>query len=237
MKSKVWFGLFLLNLIVFGASYFLIERLPKREAILRSLFQDPVIETTNAGPYKKTADGIEYELTPQGYFKMNALVVSYSHSDSWINLSHKEWEDKINVKDVGVIWGYNVEKGDYDKVEYSHGDWTGYVRWKGNPDFSMKHSTNIHLLATRESAFFDDLMKSRSGDQVYFEGYLVNYRTLHKDFNRNTSLVLGDRQCEVVDLKEYRILKEGNQRARKVHRLSKYGIFIFGVISFVVFLF
>ena len=41
------------------------------------------------------------------------MIVSYHHSASFIDISHKQWNDYLNTKDICVIWGRNVETGVY----------------------------------------------------------------------------------------------------------------------------
>ena len=56
-----------------------------------------------------TRNDITYTITPRYTYEMSGLNVAENFSDSWLDISHADWKDYLNVMDISTIWGYNPE--------------------------------------------------------------------------------------------------------------------------------
>lgn len=214
------------SLVAFGLSLFLRSRLPDPSAVLGSLFQEP-LQTSEAvpEPFEVTRKGVTYVVTPLYGYELWGMVVSYHHASSFVDISHREWKDFINVKDICVIWGKNVETGVYRRMRFFSRDFTCYYRYpdrETGQSFSESAFANNHLLPA--DLFVEEaILKARKGDQVHMKGWLVSYGHKGAPYQRKSSVVRTDRgngACEVVYVTEFEVLRKANPFWRSVHRLS-----------------
>ena len=212
--------------LVFAVSFFMRNRLPDKSLILEPLLQDPV--QTKDGvpePFEVTRKDVTYTVTPLFRYELWGMIVSYHDSASFIDLSHKLWNDYINVKDVCVIWGKNVETGVYKRMTFHNRDFTCFYRYPDRETgelFTEDCLSNNHLLPA--NLFVDAAVrKARKGDQVRFKGWLVSYGQKGAPYARGSSTVRTDRgngACEVVYVTEFEILREANAAWRTLYKLS-----------------
>ena len=169
------------------------------------------------------------------------MVVSKHNSKSWLDYYHKQWEDFINLKDVCVIWGENIETGVYRDLKFKNGSFTCYMDFKSGVDknaayqkFKNEALSNNHLLSADES-INKKIIKAQEGDQIYLRGYLVRYS--HDDFQRGSSITrtdAGNGACETIYLTDFRIIKEANVFWRVVFSLIKYLMIVLIIILLVL---
>lgn len=219
--------------IAFVASLFLRYRLPDKSAALEALLQDPVqTEDGLPEPFDVSRKNVTYTVTPLASYELWGLVVSYHHSASFIDISHKQWNDYLNTKDLCVLWGRNVETGVYKRMRFSNRDFTCYYRYPDRETgelFTESALSNNHLLPA-DPIVADAVLKARTGDQVHFKGWLVSYGIKGTPYARRSSLSRNDRAngaCEVVYITEFEILRRANEFWRTLHKLS----LVLGVFS------
>lgn len=225
-------------------SFFFEKKLPQKDQILPQLYQSPVQEKTNASSFKVEASGTEYTAIPFYRYKLQGLVVSTHDSHAWWDIYHKNWGDYLNIKDLCVIWGDNLQNNAYTRMKFSSGSWTCRVGVNPNTakkdweKFNLNCLSNNHLLAHDPTAK-NILKKVTRGDQIYLQGYLVTYFHNQKGggFSRSSSTTRTDKgsgACEVVYLTHFKILKKANVIWHFLHNLSKYliGICVFLLILF-----
>ena len=208
---------------LYAASLCFVHRLPSRSEILPELLQDPVQVETSEPPFNVTRKDITYTITPRYTYEMYGLIVTYNFSDSWLDISHSDWKDYLNVMDISTIWGYNLAAGDYKKPHYYHADWTGYYEYRTPVDFHSREFANSHLLADNPEVE-REMLRSEIGDQIRAKGYLVNYSHSGGRFTRNTSVTRDDRgngACEIIFVTDYEILRKGSTVWRAINKLSK----------------
>jgi hypothetical protein len=202
------------------------NRLPAKGLILEPLLQSPV--QTKDGvpePFEVTRKKVIYTVTPLFSYELWGLVVSYHHSASFIDVSHKQWNDFLNTKDVCVIWGKNVETGVYRRMTFRNRDFTCFYRYPDRETgqiFTESCLANNHLLPA-DPIVADAVLKARKGDQVRFKGWLVSYGVKGAPYARGSSTVRNDRgngACEVVYVNEFEVLREANPAWRAVFKLS-----------------
>jgi hypothetical protein len=213
-------------LLALGASFVFRYRLPDKSFILGSLLQNPV--QTAGGvpePFDVTRKGITYTVTPLFGYELWGLVVSFHDSASFVDISHRQWKDFINTKDICVLWGRNVETGVYKRMTFKNRDFTCYYRY---PDaetgelFTENALSNNHLLPA-DPLVEDAVRDVRTGDQVYFKGWLVSYGIKGTPYARRSSTVRTDRgngACEVVYVTEFEILREANAAWRALFKVA-----------------
>ena len=212
--------------LVFAVSFFMRNRLPDKSLILEPLLQDPIQTKDDVPePFEVTRKDVTYTVTPLFRYELWGMIVSYHDSASFIDLSHKLWNDYINVKDVCVIWGKNVETGVYERMSFHNRDFTCFYRYPDRETgelFTEDCLSNNHLLPA--DLFVDAAVrKARKGDQVRFKGWLVSYGQTGAPYARGSSTVRNDRgngACEVVYVTEFEILREANAAWRAIYKLS-----------------
>ncbi len=212
--------------LAFAVSFFMRNRLPDKSSIHESLLQSPVqTEEGVGGPFEVTRKNVVYTVTPLFSYELWGMVVSYHHAASFVDVSHKQWNDYLNTKDICVIWGKNVETGVYKRMTFRNRDFTCFYRY---PDletaalFTENCLSNNHLLPA-DPAVASAVLKARKGDQVRFKGWLVSYGQKGAPYSRGSSTVRNDRgngACEVVYVTEFEILREANAEWRTLYKLS-----------------
>jgi hypothetical protein len=212
--------------LAFAFSLFMRNRLPDKSLIHESLLQNPAQTKEGiSGPFEVTRKNVTYTVTPLFSYELCGMVVSYHHASSFIDVSHKQWNDYLNTKDICVIWGKNVETGVYKRMTFRNRDFTCFYRY---PDreaaelFTENCLSNNHLLPA-DPFVADAVMKARKGDQVRFKGWLVSYGQKGTPYSRGSSTVRNDRgngACEVVYVTEFEILREANSAWRTLYKRS-----------------
>ena len=63
-----------------------------------------------------------YTITPLFDYHLNGVVVTDYESGSLGDIyHHRQWKDFLNVKDLCVVWGKNVQSDVFRKLRYSSG--------------------------------------------------------------------------------------------------------------------
>lgn len=230
----------LISIIALATSFFKKDTLPDRVNILKELYSEPIQTEIDLKEFVEKRNGVSYLIEPLFKYRLYGMIVTYHHSNSVFDITHKRYKDYINTKDITVIWGYNLKEGDYKQVKFSHGDFTGYYQLPyGQIKFEPRYFSNNHLLAA-DTQTEKTFMQAQTGDQIYLEGYLINYAHSKASGTRNTSITredAGDNSCEIIYVTDFKILKKANPEWRFVHRVSKFtaigcvvillGLFIF----------
>jgi hypothetical protein len=226
---------------IFVVSAFQKDRFPDKEDILPELFREPSQTAAQAGPFSVEIKNVRYDITPLYDYELYGMIVSYHHSKVWWDTDHKESRDFVNTSDICVFWGDNLKSEVYKKMKFSSGCWTCYWDFKSSArqndwaNFRQDCGSNNHIL-TDDPALNRRILSAERGDQIYIRGYLVKYT--QKDwggFQRASSTIRTDNGCEVIFVKDFRILKKANPGWRYLHRLAKYALaicFIFLAVDY-----
>ncbi|MCF7908876.1 MAG: hypothetical protein K9L86_08420 [Candidatus Omnitrophica bacterium] len=216
--------------------------LPKKKAIHPDLYQEPIQRETYTPSFEAKAEGSIYDINPSHHYKLNGLVVSQHDSTAWWDYYHKKWGDSLNLKDVCVIWGDNLENETYRRMRFRNGNWTCYVSVNHKTadqdwaQFNMAALSNNHLLSDK-AEINQALRKVHVGDQIYLKGYLASYHRQGSHFSRDSSISRtdeGDGACETIYLTDFKVLKSANFFWWSVYGVSKYLVLI--LFIFLVFL-
>jgi hypothetical protein len=220
---------FLISMGLFAISYLLKDDLPDGDDILEDLLQHPVQTAVNEAPFEIEAGEIVYTITPLYTYELYGMVVSYHNCGTWWDIyHHDQWKDFINVKDLCVVWGENVQTEVYKDMRFTSDSWACIYYW---PDevgsrFNQTCLSNNHILSHDESVT-KSILRTGGGDQIYLRGYLAQYSHSNMDFRRGTSTSrtdTGNGACETIYVEDYQILKTGNPFWRVTFATSRYVI-------------
>jgi len=198
------------------------NRWPGEGELLPELFQEPVQGSSDLpAPFDVDQKGFTYTVYPQFDYELWGMVVSSHYAGSFLDYAHEMWKDYLNIKDLCVIWGKNLETGAFRKIKFWSRDFTCYYSWS-SPDtgqrFSQSHISNNHLITEDDS--LRQLVKSvNRGDQVRLRGWLAKYGHKGSQVVRGTSTTrkdIGGQACETVYVTEFEILKRANAGWRAV---------------------
>jgi len=238
-----WNALLRLTLLVsiglFSISYLLMDNLPDADDVLEEVLQPPIQTAVSMAPFQIEAGEMIYTITPLHAYELYGLVVSYHNCGTWWDIYHQgQWKDFINVKDLCVIWGSNVETEVYKDMRFTSDSWTCTYYWPNHEVGSRFNHTclsNNHLLSLDESVT-RSLLKTSRGDQVYLRGYLAEYSHTNGEFHRGTSTNRTDKgngACETIYVEVYEIIKTGNPFWRTTFAASKY-LILFSLLLIII---
>jgi hypothetical protein len=180
------------------------------------LFKEPVQEQASLpAPFDVTQKGYTYTVYPLFDCELWGMVVSSHYAGSFLDIAHEAWKDYLNVKDICVIWGQNLQTDAFRQIKFWSRDFTCYYSWS-TPEvgklFSASHISNNHLIT--ENPLFRKVIKSvKRGDQIHLRGWLAKYGHKGSSTVRGTSTTrddTGGNACETVYLTEFEILKRAN---------------------------
>jgi hypothetical protein len=231
-KSKALRLGFLSCLLLWALSLYFQDRLPPPGDIFSQLYREPAQTAENLpGAFRVNVKKATYLVTPLFHYELYGLVVSQHRSDSLLDISHRRWNDYLNIKDLCVVWGRNIASGVYRRLKYWNRDFTCMCSFPDEETgalFSERHLSNNHILCA-DDRLSRRILGVRPGDQVYFKGYLVNYSQPANQFFRGSSTVrddTGNGACETVYVNEFKVLKRANPvwRAAKPLALAAAGV-------------
>lgn len=229
----------LISLGLFSISYLLKDNLPDGDEILKELQNDPLQREVHMAPFEIEAGEIVYTIIPLHSYELYGLVVSHHNCGTWWDIyHHDQWKDFINVKDLCVLWGSNVQTSVYKDMRFTSDSWTCTYYWPNHEVGSRFDHTclsNNHLLSHDESVT-RSLLKTSRGDQIYLRGYLAEYSHSNGDFHRGTSTNrndTGNGACETIYVTDYEILKRGNPFWRTIFKTSKY-VFLLSLLLIII---
>lgn len=180
--------------------------LPLPSEIVSAALPAPVQAATSRQPFRIRHGGETYAITPRASYELSGLVVSRNDTEGLADIYHDE--RSFDTVDICVIWGDNLRRHDYRKIEFRSGPWTCYVRWSPAQTFDTLSLSNTHLI-TATAALRQQLGALRIGDQVRLRGLLVDYVTASGSQSRHTSLVRDDEgngACEVLYVESLQVL-------------------------------
>lgn len=229
--------LFLLGAVTMGVTYFYKDKLPDPP-----FYNLADLETPRQMPITQEAFNVqvneqEYTIQPLFDYELDGVVVSLHNADDFTDITHhRRWKDFLNLRDLCVIWGKNVETGVYRNMKFSNDSWTCWAAWPDRATgdlFKMSALSNNHLLTDKET-IANALMKAEPGDHIRLKGVLAQYANNGNGFHRGTSVTrddTGNGACETIYLQEFSILNKANRKSRKLYSFAK-GLTIVAAIGF-----
>ena len=202
------------------------NRWPAAGEFRSEIFQEPVQSTGDLPPpFDVTQKGFTYTVYPQFDYELWGMIVSSHYAGSFLDYAHEMWKDYLNIKDICVIWGTNVESGAFRRVKFWSRDFTCYYSWPDSETgrrFSQAHISNNHLIT--EDTVLRKLIKSvERGDQIHLRGYLAKYGHKGSRAVRGTSTTrqdTGGQACETVYVTDFEVLRRANPGWRSAFPIS-----------------
>jgi len=245
MIGKIFKILYIILIILFVVSVFQIRKLPETTDIARELFNEPIQTETVREDFSFTYREKEYYVKPMAGYELWGLVVTVNNIGAWYNYYHDE--NTVNLKDVCVVWGPNIENGVYRdrEIKFNSGEWTCYYQWSGRlqKKFYPNKLSNNHLLTANEE--IQEIIRNvHVGDQIYLKGALVDYTEEGTNWYRKTSLSREDSNqnsrsggaCEVLYVDEIELLAKNQSGWHLMRFWSKRIFLILLVIHFLIFI-
>jgi hypothetical protein len=205
--------IFAVSLLLMALGIWKKDDLPGPDHYDRTIRNDPIQTPTAEKPFITQVGNERYGIFPLFDYVLDGVIVSLHDSDAWNDISHKDWKDVINIRDLCVVWGHNVESDVYRDLHFSSGDWTCYTSgairdWRR---FKGTQLSNNHLLA--DNKVVNQAIKSAEvGDQVRVRGVLASYKNLATGGTRGSSVRrddVGNGACETVFVREFEIVRKG----------------------------
>lgn len=240
--QKTLTRLFLLSIILFGASFFFMKDLPDRGEILPELQNDPVQTDTGREPFEFDYRDKTYRVVPRAEYELWGLVVTHNNINAWYNVYHDK--DSVNIKDLCVIWGDNTASGLYGRMKFKSGEWTCYPRYKHGVaraeavQYRADQLSNNHLF-TDDPDLQDLVRRTKVGDQIHLKGLLAEYGPIGMDerYYRGTSLTrndTGNGACETIFVEDFEITKPINNPWHLIHEITKKAILPILFLKFIL---
>jgi hypothetical protein len=212
LVQLLWFGSLVLLLFALWKRV----ELPQYPLLDQSLLTEPEQVPVKRAAFDTSVNGVAYQIQPLYTYDLHGLVVSLHDAKTWWDYLHREWNDHLNVMDLCVVWGNNLNRGIYKELEYWSGQFECFAQAKTAEHarvFDAAAISNNHLL-TDKPDIARAMRSVRLGDQVRFRGYLAEYSHNHtgQPFKRGTSIVRtdsGNGACETVYVEGFEILKRG----------------------------
>jgi len=244
IPKRFFLILYIIIIIIFIISLVRMKKLPPLDEINRSLLNQPVQTDIVREEFNFSYRKKSYEVTPLADYELWGLIVTKNNIKAWFNY-YKD-KDSVNLKDICVVWGKNIENGVYsdENISYKSGEFTCYVRWTRDLDggFYIDNLSNNHLL-TANIDIQEKIRDLNIGDQVHLKGKLVD---INEDGNlyMRTSLSRSDSNessrsggaCEVFYVDEIEILRTSNLFWNYVYKISKNALFILVFIQLTIFI-
>ena len=147
--ERIFKGVFVIAVVALGVSFFQKDKLPGPEFFSEAVLSDPLQTPTYRAPFKTQVNDQAYTITPLFDYHLNGVVVTDYESGSLGDIyHHRQWKDFLNVKDLCIVWGKNVQSEVFRKLRYSSGPWTCFFqipdRHTGK-QFRGDHLSNNHI--------------------------------------------------------------------------------------------
>ena len=214
MLSKIIRIFLPVTLIIYLLLFFVKPKLPDLPQIQKPVLDnDPSQQAASILPIKSVYGKYAYDITPLYSYEIYGIVVSEYSSRNFLDLTHKK--DPANIRDLCLVWGDNIKSGAYQKVKYSHGEFTCYYSYTQNldPPFNGLYLSNNHLIPKNED-IEKKIARVNTGDQVRISGYLANYKITDENgresSSRNTSITRNDTRngaCEIIYVNQIEVIK------------------------------
>ena len=241
-KGAGWhtvFSLFvLLGIVLFIVAWWQKSTLPDASVMLPEMQNEPLQTAMQKAPFVFAYRGASYQVVPVARYEIWGLVVSHNNISGWTDIMHDE--NSVDLKDICIIWGSNLQTNDFRKVSYSSGDFVCYFRYPYGVSFAHDKLSNNHLLSDNP-AVREVIRNVKVGDQIHMRGMLVNYSPVAQPgWWRNTSTTrkdTGNGACEVVFVKDFQVLRSSNALWYNLYTTSAWLILLTLILKLVSYYF
>jgi hypothetical protein len=223
--------LFLGCLVLLPVAWLNTDTLPGELPASPALAEEPRQTSVQETPLNVQLGDVNYEIEPQYHYALDGIVVSYRVHDA-DRLLHRIWNDHLNVADLCVVWGSNVDRVDLHAFEFANGQFTCTFRTRSDKawrSFRTDQISNNHLI-TADSAIRKRISDVAVGDRIHLEGFLASYSN-GSGFSRGTSTTrkdTGNGACETVYVTGFDIVEPATRRWRHLQSAAWWGMLLSG---------
>lgn len=224
--ERIFKGMFVIAVVVLGMSFFQKDKLPGPEFFSDAVLSDPLQTPTDKAPFQTQINNQVYTITPLFDYHLSGVVVTDFESGSLGDIyHHRQWKDFLNVKDLCVVFGKNVQSDVFRKLRYRSGPWTCFFQIpdrQTGKQFRSDQLSNNHIL-TDNIDLHRLVMRAAPGDEVRISGMLANYQNQATGFERETSISrtdTGNGACETIFVTDFSITKKANHLWRMTYRVA-----------------
>ncbi len=224
--ERIFKGMFVIAVVVLGMSFFQKDKLPGPEFFSDAVLSDPLQTPTDKAPFQTQINNQVYTITPLFDYHLSGVVVTDYESGSLGDIyHHRQWKDFLNVKDLCVVFGKNVQSDVFRKLRYRSGPWTCFFQIpdrQTGKQFRSDQLSNNHIL-TDNIDLHRLVMRAAPGDEVRISGMLANYQNQATGFERETSISrtdTGNGACETIFVTDFSITKKANHLWRMMYRVA-----------------
>lgn len=197
-----------------------------------ALAEDPRQTPVQRPGFEASYHGVDYRVVPKYDYELTGMVVSYRYHDGE-RMLHRLWNDHLNVADVCVVWGRNLQGVDLNAFDFHNGQFTCNVRTRSSAQwrrFSMRELSNNHLLSD-DPRLREQITDLRVGDIIRVRGWLAWYGEAGRGeaAMRGSSLSredTGNGACETIYVREFERLASMPNTWRKVQPLAMAGLLL-----------
>lgn len=225
-------SLVLASLAVSVVAFWNRNDLPASITPVPPVLHEPVQTADDLPPFNTRFRDIDYRVDPQYRYLLHGLVVSFRHHDG-SSFMHRNARDHLNMLDVCVVWGGNVDPGLLAEIKFWNGIFTCEFRtdsreaWRR---FDAVAVSNNHLLSD-DPDLREQVRNLRVGDQIVVEGWLASYGA-EGGAERGTSITrtdTGNGACETIFVERFDILDRPTNLWRAVlwSALAAFGLSLF----------
>lgn len=241
INSLRWF--FSASLVICIGLYFFskskIKALPSIDALVGEVLSSPIQKQTRAGSFTFNYRGAEYGVDPVATYDISGVLVSHNNIHAWWDYYHDE--DSVDIKDLCLVWGENLDNGAYLKGTYYNESVSCHASFERGSGYGTFGLSNNHIISDDEDVR-ETVRRMRVGDQVRLKGFLVNYYPADRpEFARKSSTTRTDTAggaCEVMYVNEAEIISEYD---RTWHRIFDFAdrallpLLLIKVVTFLIF--
>lgn len=174
---------------------------------------DPIMEQVQLPDINIVQGGKYYNIKRIYSYQIRGLVVSTNNG--W-NLS----EDPLWFKDLCLVWGdANTRSSVYLNLKFHNENQICNITEVPGQSFAfdsliLDQLSNNHIVSN-DNQLRDEVKKVRIGDQIYLQGYLIDYTIKDKEgkllWTLNSSTSTKDRDCEVIYITNFRMIKANSE--------------------------
>jgi len=229
--QKTFKFLFVVSLTAAAILHFFKDELPPASFYDLEDLGEPIQEPTSTEQFLTQVADEKYLIIPKFDYEMDGVIVSYNNSGDFTDYFHSYWNDYINLRDLCVIWGSNVESGVYLDMDFHNDSWTCWAQWPNREvgkRFQMHQLSNNHVLID-DKEIESKLMRSEPGDHIRLKGVLAEYRNPRTGFHRSTSTIrtdTGDGACETIYVTDFEVVKKANRGLRMLYSIAKWSAIV-----------
>jgi hypothetical protein len=217
---KRFIQLIFLLLVALSIYSFIKKReLPAYTEFAKVTRYDPVQTPSSRPAFSVAFEDRTHPITPLHEYEIAGMIVSCGFSET---LS-EYYKDRLNILDVGLIWGDNLDPEIYRKVKFHTNGVRLFWKAKNRSDFDKIDETKIsnnHLLCV-DPELTKQVKALKRGDVISIKGFLANYSGRKSSVTRTDR---GDGACEVLWVNELKVLQDGTRVWHLLFKASLCGI-------------